>query len=50
MDGEWQDYYDNGNIRKIHFYKEGKENGRWIYFKQNGHTRKVEEWSGGFKF
>lgn len=45
MDGEWKDYYySSGRIRMKHHYINGKQVGKWIYFRQNGDTLKVEQY------
>lgn len=32
----WKDYYENGQIAAEGDYVNGQENGRWLYYDENG--------------
>lgn len=38
--GQWEEYYTNGNIKARGQYQDGKKTGEWIYFYPNG---KIEQ-------
>jgi len=41
-DGQWQEWYENGNLRFDSYWKEGKGHGPWKYFHENGKLRQEE--------
>ena len=41
-DGQWQEWYPNGNLRFDSFWKEGKGHGSWKYFHEDGKIRQEE--------
>ena len=44
-DGQWEIYYDNGNLLGKGFYKEGRRVGFWQLFHNNG-----DIWQRGYYF
>lgn len=41
-DGQWQEWYENGNLRFNASWKEGKGHGQWRYYHENGQVRQEE--------
>ena len=41
------EYYASGKLKSIGDYQKEKKHGEWVYFKENGDTSKVIEYSNG---
>ena len=46
-DGLIEEFYENGQLKSKGNYKDGKEDGLWEYFDEDGKETKTEEWKGG---
>ncbi len=44
-DGEWEEHYDNGQLRSKGKYLKGKKNGFWSYFHKNGQLEQQGEYN-----
>ena len=42
-----REYYENGQIKSEGNFKAGKEDGKWIYYNEDGSISKVEEYKDG---
>lgn len=42
-------YYDNGQIRQEGNYLEGKPNGKWVSFNEDGSKQSIGEYNNGVK-
>ena len=47
--GEWLNYYDNGQLKEKGNHKDGWEDGLWEYFIKDGSLKRTETWKDGEK-
>lgn len=45
--GDWKEWYENGNLKSMGYYKDNKKHGIWKYYKENGELEKIEEYNNG---
>lgn len=46
-EGDWVEYYANGNKRREGRYKDGKKEGKWILYHSNGNKKSEGSFRGG---
>ena len=46
-DGLVEEFYDNGQLEFRRNYKNGKEDGLWEYFDEDGNLTETQEWKDG---
>jgi hypothetical protein len=42
-------YHDNGNVKQVGFYKDGKVQGKWISYTETGEKLSLGEYTNGMK-
>ncbi|WP_269234323.1 toxin-antitoxin system YwqK family antitoxin [Flavobacterium flavigenum] len=42
-------YYDNGKVQQEGFFKEGKLDGVWVSYDENGNKKAIAEYTNGLK-
>ena len=47
LDGPYEQYYNNGQLRQSGVYKNGKKNGRWISYHKNGQLHSEGKYKNG---
>jgi antitoxin component YwqK of YwqJK toxin-antitoxin module len=45
--GEWKEYYENGQLKIVGFYKDGKQEGEWKEYHENGQLKSVGSFKNG---
>ena len=49
LDGLWESYHENGQLKRKGNYEDGKKDGLFEYFYTDGSLEKIENWKDGVK-